>query len=219
MTEAVVHVLEAVEVDEQHRQHPRVAVGTSQGMGHAVGEQRPVGQAGERVAEGLLLVQLPGHHAGHAGRQHEEAVDEGPLEGVVDGRVVVVDGLGVDRPEQAVVEHDEADGEEEREPVLVQGEDAHHHEEVEVHLDHPSAEIHQHGGGGDQAQGAHGRHEAPAAGVGSRQEGEDGYNRGEGGGLYQAVATDQGEAEHGGYVGPQQIRESPVPDPPHVFAQ
>jgi hypothetical protein len=36
--------------------------------------------------------------------------------------------------DRGVVDHHEADGHEERHPVLVQGDEGEHHEEVEVHL-------------------------------------------------------------------------------------
>ena len=72
-------------------------------------------------------------------------MDAGPLPRVVDGRLVVVHGLRRDRAGDAVLEHDVADGDEERPPVLVQRDDAHHHEVVEVHLDESVGEMHEDG--------------------------------------------------------------------------
>ena len=57
MAEAVVHRLEVVEVDEQHR-HARIRlVGVGQRRGDLLGEQRAVGELGETVV-GCLVRQL-----------------------------------------------------------------------------------------------------------------------------------------------------------------
>jgi hypothetical protein len=56
--EAVVDHLEPVQVQHQHGGQPGAAVGAGDGPVDAVGEQRAVGQAGERVVEGQQL-QLP----------------------------------------------------------------------------------------------------------------------------------------------------------------
>ena len=55
MAEAVVHHLEAVEVEEQHRD-PLVVhgCGARELAAEALDEQRAVGQAGERVVDGLV---------------------------------------------------------------------------------------------------------------------------------------------------------------------
>jgi hypothetical protein len=50
--------LEAVEVHERHRQLPPAAPGVADGLGDALAEQDPVGQAGERIVPGLVLVEL-----------------------------------------------------------------------------------------------------------------------------------------------------------------
>ena len=71
-------------------------------------------------------------------------MNECPLERVVDRIRVVIDGGRIKRPEYAVVQDNETDRAQERQPVLIQGEDADHHEEMEVHLDHATAETDQH---------------------------------------------------------------------------
>ena len=75
MAEAVVDRLEVVEVDEQHRHGPVVALLSLQGMLHTVPEQGPVGQARDRIMEGLvgelLLDQLSLAHV--SGVQHDAA--------------------------------------------------------------------------------------------------------------------------------------------------
>ena len=53
VSEAVVDDLEAVEIEEQHREQLASALGARQGMGEAIDEERSIGQAGERIAEGL----------------------------------------------------------------------------------------------------------------------------------------------------------------------
>ena len=54
MAEFIVDGLEAVQVDEQHTQPFLVALGGSDGLGHAVFEQAAVGQAGQGVVVGEL---------------------------------------------------------------------------------------------------------------------------------------------------------------------
>jgi hypothetical protein len=53
--EAVIDVLEVVHVQEQDRHGQAVAPAADERMFDAVAEERPVGQAGERVVEGLVL--------------------------------------------------------------------------------------------------------------------------------------------------------------------
>ena len=56
VTQRVVHVLEAVEVDEHHRDVLLVAFREKERLVDAVVEERPVGEIGERVVEGLMPV-------------------------------------------------------------------------------------------------------------------------------------------------------------------
>ena len=73
VAQAVVHLLEVVEVEEQHRQRVPVAAGERQRMADPVAEERPVGEPGERVVERLvdqlLLQPLPLAHV--AGVEHD----------------------------------------------------------------------------------------------------------------------------------------------------
>ena len=55
VAEAVVDHLEVVDVHEQHGNRCRPAVGAVEGMGDPVEEERPVGQSGQRVVEGLMV--------------------------------------------------------------------------------------------------------------------------------------------------------------------
>jgi hypothetical protein len=54
VAEAVVDLLEAVQVQEQHRDRGGVAAGALEGVVDAVFEQGPVGQGGQAVVEGLV---------------------------------------------------------------------------------------------------------------------------------------------------------------------
>ena len=95
MAQDVVHFLEAVEFDQQQRCHRRRALAGAQGLRDTIGQQRPVGQAGEGI---VFVVDL--QDAGDVapiGRV-EQAVDRSGL-GTVRGcdlsRDVVVTGLTV----------------------------------------------------------------------------------------------------------------------------
>ncbi len=56
MAHGIVDDLEAIEVDEQHReQFLRVAVIALQGLFHALQQQGAIGQAGQRVVQGFVL--------------------------------------------------------------------------------------------------------------------------------------------------------------------
>ena len=64
VAEAVVHRLEVVEVDEQHGH--RLVAPLLERVVEAVAEQRPVGELGERIVEGLeLQLALPLAELGH----------------------------------------------------------------------------------------------------------------------------------------------------------
>ena len=73
VAQAVVHRLEVVEVEEQHRDRVPAAAGQRQRVAHPVPEQRAVGEPGERIVERLvgelLLQPLPLAHV--AGVEHD----------------------------------------------------------------------------------------------------------------------------------------------------
>ena len=119
--------------------------------------------------------------------------------------------------EHGVVEDDEADGDEERSPVLIERQDADHHEEVEVGLDEAAGEVHDHGRGHHQAEGGHGRGEPPAPAVGGGQAGEDGDQAGLGHAVDHPEAAEEAVEEDHRHVGPQQVAQGPVADPPHIL--
>ena len=84
---------------------------------------------------------------------------------------VVEHQVGLQRRAQPVADHGEADVEAERHPVLVEGDEADHDEEVEVRLDRPARDHHE----GDRAVGQAGGVEhrgQPAPGAGRLAEGQ-----------------------------------------------
>lgn len=94
---------------------------------------------------------------------------------------MVVDLPRHESPRQSVVCDDEADGQQERHPVLVQGQYPDHHEEVEVHLDDPAGEMHEYGRRNDQTYRNHGGGELPTParpGASPADSGEDGDDSG-----------------------------------------
>ena len=144
---AVVDVLEAVEVDEQQA-HPGAVA--EQPVG-ALLQLGAVGDAGEGVAEDLVLVEPPGGQVGQARGEHEGGVDAGPQPRVVHAGVAE-HGVRVEGADDAVVQRDDEQRDAEGHPVLVQRDDADHHEEDEVRLGDPGPQVHERGGGGHQAQ-------------------------------------------------------------------
>ena len=88
VAEAVVDLLEAVQVQEQHRDRGGVAFGAEEGVVDPVLEQGPVGQGGEVVVEGLVdeLVLELAAFGDVAGVEHQPA-DAGVVEQVGDGEL------------------------------------------------------------------------------------------------------------------------------------
>ena len=96
-----------------------------------------LGQRLERLLEvhpGVLVL-APRDKAGDALSEDKRPVDERPLPRVVERGLMVVHGARGDDAHRAVLDDDEADGEEKGNPVLVEAEHHDHHEVVEVHLD------------------------------------------------------------------------------------
>ena len=172
VSEAVVDILEPVEIDEQHGERAGTTTGTGERVPDAVLEQRAVRKPGQRIAEALLFVEAPGDDARDARGENEAAVDERPLHGMGDRVRMVVHRRRIDDAEDAVVHDDEADGEQERQPVLVERQDADHHEEVEVHLDHAAAETDEHRRRRHEPERRHRRDELAPSLVGRREAGE-----------------------------------------------
>ena len=169
VAEAVVDDLEAVEVDEQHGDAAAAAARMRSSALAGGPEQQAVRQAGQRVAQELLLVRAPGLDV----RALAASTKPPWIIAHLNGCAIASGGRRPQRlrgPEHAVVQDDEADREPERQPVLVQREDADHHEEVEVHLDDAAPEVDEHRRGRDEA-GARGDH--PPAQRDARQHRDD----------------------------------------------
>jgi hypothetical protein len=86
VAQAVIHLLEIIEVEEHHRERTALAGREGQRVAYPVPEQCPVGQPGERIVKGLvgelLLELLPlahvphiEHDAGDGGIGHEVGAD------------------------------------------------------------------------------------------------------------------------------------------------
>src|ERR1700687_1438508 len=58
VTERVVDVLEAIEVEQQHAEHLLVAARSEQRLAESVAEQAAVGQSGQRVVQSLVLERI-----------------------------------------------------------------------------------------------------------------------------------------------------------------
>ena len=206
MAEAIVDVLEVVEVEEHRRCE---AVAAAQARLEDVQQQDPVRQTGQAVVQGLLLGEAPRQQVAEAGREDEAPVDQrpGPRAGLA-GRVGV-HGAGGNRPEDPVLEDDEAQSAHERQPGLVERQDCHHDEEVEVALDRAGPQVHEHRGGDDEAE-RRGQRARPAPGRQGRDHGEAGDEAGLGGRVGQAVAAGQGEDPQRRHVQPQQEQDPAV---------
>jgi hypothetical protein len=124
---------------------------------------------------------------------------------------MVVDVVGRQDTDDPVMEEDEADGGEEGPPVLVEGDHTDHDEEVEVGLDHPARQVHEHRRRGHEAEGsADGARGAPAgAAVGAHRQAGDGKDLDQT--MAPAVAPGDGEDEKGGDVEGQKAEDAAVP--------
>jgi hypothetical protein len=88
VAQAVVDLLEAVQVQEQHGHRGGLPLGPLEGVVDPVLEQGPVGQGGERVVEGLVdeLVLQAAAFGDVAGVEHQPA-HAGVVEQVGDGEL------------------------------------------------------------------------------------------------------------------------------------
>jgi hypothetical protein len=123
-----------------------------EGLGQVFEQVHAVGQAGQPVPERLLFGQPPAQDAGDARGQDEPAVDHRrpPWMGDVGG--AVEHGRGVDHAKQPVLGDDVEQGEQERQPRLVQGQEPDDHEELEVRLDRAAGQVDQYRRAGDEPE-------------------------------------------------------------------
>ena len=138
---------------------------------------------------------------------------------MVDGRLVVVDGDRVDHAEHAVLEHDVADGGEERPPVLVERDHTDHHEVVEVHLDHAARLVHEDRRTGQQPQGGDDGARPTMVAQPHRAQREGGDDGALDRGLQDRYVTGEREEEDAGNVQPEQGEDPPMALRPDVVGQ
>jgi hypothetical protein len=134
---------------------------------HAIGQLRSGAQLrllglGPPQAAAEPLVLLPGDDVGAGGGEHEQRVDQRPAPRVAPGVRRRVDRLRVVGPDDAVLEGHVGHGEQVRNPVLVEHQQADDHEEVEVGLDAPTRQVHHERGARDQGGGGEARPDPPA---------------------------------------------------------
>jgi hypothetical protein len=121
--------------------------------------------------------------------------------------------------EDAVVEDHVGERHPERHPVLVQGDEAHHHEEVEVHLDGAAGQVHQQRRGGDEAEHRHAGALPPAAAPLPGRQRADREDGALAGAVPQRHPADHPEHRGADGMEPQQHHDSPVPPLPDVRLQ
>ena len=171
---------------------PQPAVRRPQDGGHPLRQEPQAGLAG-LGAGARGLAQPPVGDRGDARREDEGPVDGRPLPRVGQGIRVVEHGRGREDAQHAVVQYHVAEGQQEGHPVVVQPDHREHHEEVEVRLDVPAGEVHQHRRGRDQAQAGHG---APPASPQAGMRGDQGRGRDDpalGGAMREAVPRHDAE--------------------------
>jgi hypothetical protein len=117
--------------------------------------------------------------------------------------------FGASTPEHGVVDDDVAEGQPERQPVLVEGDNPDHHEEVEVGLDHPAGQVDDDGRGGDQSEHGRRRPGPPADGWEGGGQREHRHQRRLLKGVGHAHAPGDGEGGDAGHVQPQQPDDPP----------
>ena len=146
-------------------------------------------------------------------------MDAGPEPGVLPGLFVVVHVLREEHAHDAVMQHHERDGQQERTPVLVEDDHPYHHEEVEVGLDHTSRQMDEDGRGRHQPQGREDRALPPPQPAPLGRHTRDGHDAGLDQGVGEAVAPHQREDEHDRQVEPQQREDAQMAAAPHVVGE
>ena len=219
VTETVVHVLEAVEIEQQHRGHLLRSQRTRERAAHAVAEQLAVRKSRQRVVESLELVQSPRRDARDAHREDERAVHQRPSPRVRDRVRMVVHAAGIEHADRAVVQDDEGDRAQERGPLLIQGDQRDHHEEMEVKLDHAAGDMDEDGRCGHEA---HAYQSGPGLPPEARRAGrhrEQQNDRALEGGVEEPEAVHHGERGDPDRVKDQKLTETPVPSGPHLLRE
>jgi hypothetical protein len=210
VAEAVVDDLEAVEVDEQDGDAAAASAGPVERALQAVHQQQPAREAGQRVAQELELVRPPRRDVGEARGEDEAAVDQRPAPRVGGRLRVAVDRMRLDDAEHAVVQDDVGDRQEERHPVLVEGQQADHHEEVEVRLDGPVPQVDEQRGARDEAGAGRDHPPAQRDARQHRDDRERDHRPDVEEDVAERVAAGEAEQEQAGDVGRQDADDHPV---------
>ena len=120
------------------------------------------GQQRLRLAKALLglgagvLTQPPCRQADDAHRGDEGRMERSPPPRMGHRRGVVVDGGRLEHAHDAVVHQDEPYREQKRSPLLVQGHEPDHDEEMKVELDVAAGQVNEHRGRRDEPEGGEG---------------------------------------------------------------
>ena len=131
-------------------------------------------------------------------------------------RGVVVDGGRVEHAHDAVVHQDEPDREQKRSPLLVQGHEPHHDEEMKVELDVAAGQVNEHRGRRDEPEGGEG---GLGGSMADRQRGRDRRERNDSAlehAVTPAVAGVEREARDADRVEPEHHENAavaPFPEP------
>lgn len=132
---------------------------------------------------------------------------------------MIVDGGGDERPHEPVVERHIPDRQQKWRPLLVEGDDGQHREEVEVQLNVAARQVHQHRGGGDEAAArehspGHAAEPPPGGRDGERRDG-----RPVGEAMCPPLLGEQSKGHDAEGVEPQQHENAPMPTPPELIGQ
>jgi hypothetical protein len=163
-----------------------------------------------------VLVQAPVREVDGAERRDVGGVDRRPAPWVLDRGMVVVDRRGGEHAEDRVMGEDEGEREQVGEPLLVEGEHADDEEEVEVRLDRPVHEVHDHGRGAEQPDAGGRRPADPRQVRIRRDEGAEQQRRGVERRVPQRVVDHQAPREQHDGVGPEQPHHPGMPLPPQL---
>ncbi|HEY8740418.1 MAG TPA: hypothetical protein VIN56_07485 [Candidatus Dormibacteraeota bacterium] len=89
----------------------------------------------------VILTQPPERYVRRTGGDNERSVYASPQPWVFYGRAVVVNGGRYQNPDHPVLDQDVSNGEEERQPILIQHQNWDDHEELEVRLDRTPRQV------------------------------------------------------------------------------
>jgi hypothetical protein len=166
-----------------------------------------------------VLVQPPRDDAHRSGTHDEHPVDGRPSPWMVDRPRMVVDRRRGERSRDSVVRDDVRERQEEGEPVLVEGDDGDHHEEVEMRLDHAAGSVNQQHRGRQQTDRDQRGTRPPAATAQRSEHRARGERRAVTQGVKHVVALERCVDGEAGRVEPQQSHQRPVAALPDIVRE